>query len=141
MFLVRKNGVCCSTFVRAGGIAVLASLAMASTASAGRSPSTPPSITIGPATGQVPPGGVRPLNTDSGVCFTAPGENCTATFIMDTGRATATFLFSDGTSATDSTSCNKKTCTKEVTGHPNTPTRSAESVSISGPHISIIYVS
>lgn len=131
----------CTMLVGVAAAAPTVAVASAPGTSGSRA-SGPPSATIGaaPSSAPAPTGGVQPFNTGYGQCVVLPGAPCTVTYISDTGRSTATFLFSDGTEASSSYYCNKKTCTLEATGYPNSLSRDAVRVTVNGPHISIISV-
>lgn len=118
----------------------------AATASPSGWPSPPaPSVSIGP--GPVPPAGsvdshsgaltVQPANSDTALCLTGPGVDCYVDFLMSKGIASVIFYFSDGTDAQGAKSCYQATCSMQAIGFPNSPTREAVSVYVTGPNISI----
>lgn len=130
----------CGFCVTATLAMVAAPAAMAEGSSVSGS-SSPPTATSQSAPPAAAPGGIRPLNAAYGQCNTFPGYTCEATYIMDTGIATATFLFSDGTVSSTSYDCTRRrTCTVNAYGHPNSRTRAAVRVTVNGPHVSLIYV-
>jgi hypothetical protein len=59
---------------------------------------------------------------------------------MSRGRSVATFLFSDGTTASVAQWCYSKTCYKGAIGYPNASWREALTVDVTGPNIFIYWV-
>jgi hypothetical protein len=84
--------------------------------------------------------GVHPDSTDFGYCRTGPGVRCEAVWTQSTGFATSHTSYSDGASTQTTQYCGALTCTKSVIANPNSPTRAAVQIEVTGPNVSLIYV-
>jgi hypothetical protein len=115
----------------------------AGVASASRSPSlTGPTAGIASARLQ-PHVRTQPLqalaaNTDTALCLTPPGVACYVWFLTSKGTTLTTFYFSDGTQASLARPCVYATCSFTNVGYPNSPTREATFVAVTGQNVSII---
>lgn len=123
-------------------IAVVAILAAPAAANVSTSQEAP-FVTIGPAPAPAPQQSdagaqlIQPNNVDTAICLTPPGVACYVDYLQSKGISTATFYFSDGTSARKAYSCHLATCSIQAIGFPDSPTREAVTAYVSGPNVTI----